>query len=528
MRYQFLIVTCSFTFALVAGSGLCRQGEAIEHKTRAEISNFEETSSYRDVMEFVERMADASELVHLTSFGHTYEGRDMPLVLIGAPEATPEPVRATGKTRIYLQGNIHAGEVCGKEALQMLVRDFVAGEHRAWLDSLVLLIAPIYNADGNERIDLKNRPRQHGPLKGMGQRANAQGLDLNRDHMKLDSPEARALVRLFTQYDPHVIIDLHTTNGSYHAYHLTYAPPLHPNTPQAIDDLLRQQWLPFVTRRVKQAHGWNFYYYGNLPWRGMNAERGWYTFDHRPRFNNNYAGLRNRLGILSETYAYATFEERIQATRYFVDEVLEFAFGHASMIRSICEAADRVALAGQRLALRARLQRSDEPVEILLGEVREEKNPYSGEVILRRKSTVKPETMYEYGRFVSTEDETVPQMYLIPAQMQALIELVQAHGIQTRRLAETRDIEGEEFRIDSVRTAGRPYQGHVETTLFGQYRQARRSVAAGTVVVSTAQPLGRLAFYLLEPRSDDGVANWGLIAGLPALSVYPIFRVPAH
>ena len=141
---------------------------------------------------------------------------------------------------------------------------------------------------------------QNGPVGGTGQRANAQGLDLNRDHIKLESPEARSLVALLNAYDPQVVIDLHTTDGSYHGYHLTYAPPLHPNTDSAIVRLERADWLPAVTRAIQRADGWDFYYYGDFPSPRDSAERGWYSFDHRPRFNNNYVGLRNRVAIRSE------------------------------------------------------------------------------------------------------------------------------------------------------------------------------------------------------------------------------------
>ena len=249
--------------------------------TRAERSNYEETSTYDDVMGFLSAVAEASPLIQLTTFGTTVEGRAMPLAIVGHVDGTsPEAVLATGKTRVYIQGNIHAGEVCGKEAMQMFLRDVAQGQHAELFDSLVLLITPIYNADGNERFDVNNRPRQHGPVRGMGQRPNAQGYDLNRDHMKLDSPEARALVGLMNTYDPHVGVDLHTTNGTRHAYHLTYSPPLHPNTPRAIDAFVREHWLPAVTRRIKDLYDWDYYYYGNVPRRTSNAGRGWYTFDH--------------------------------------------------------------------------------------------------------------------------------------------------------------------------------------------------------------------------------------------------------
>ncbi|HUF51272.1 MAG TPA: M14 family metallopeptidase, partial [Longimicrobiales bacterium] len=281
--------------------------------TAPERTNYRETTRYADVMAWLERVSAESPVIHLDTLGYTLEGRALPLAIVGnLPDGSAETVRASGRTVVYLQGNIHAGEVEGKESLLMLLREIALGGHRQLLDSLVLLVAPIYNADGNERVLLTNRPAQHGPVGGMGQRPNAQGYDLNRDHIKLDSPEARSLVQMLTRYDPHVGVDLHTTNGTRHAYYLTYSPALHPNTHPAITALLRDEWLPHMTRNVRQKHGWDYYYYGNL--QGQGDARGWYTFDHRPRFNNNYIGLRNRIAILSEAYSYATFQDRITAT----------------------------------------------------------------------------------------------------------------------------------------------------------------------------------------------------------------------
>ena len=186
--------------------------------TRAERTGYRETTGYREVVRFLERAAALSDRAHVTRFGTTVEGRSLPLVVLGdVPDARPASVVAAGRIRVWLQANIHGGEVCGKEALLMLLRDLVTGAHEAWRSSLILLIAPLYNADGNERVAHDNRPYQLGPVGGMGVRRNARGLDLNRDHMKLESPEARALVQAYRDYDPHVVIDLHTTNGTQHA-----------------------------------------------------------------------------------------------------------------------------------------------------------------------------------------------------------------------------------------------------------------------------------------------------------------------
>ena len=154
--------------------------------TRPEATNYTETSRYDDVVTFMKALAAASPRIHLATYGYTFEGRPMPLAVIGAPDATPQAVLAAGKTRVFIQANIHAGEVEGKEAALWLLRSLAKGERAAWLQNVVLLITPIYNADGNERVNVRNRGAQNGPVGGMGQRQNAQELDLNHDATKLE------------------------------------------------------------------------------------------------------------------------------------------------------------------------------------------------------------------------------------------------------------------------------------------------------------------------------------------------------
>jgi len=521
-----LLVTGFAASASVNPAGAQGGQDRVTILTRPESSDFEETSRYEDVMAFVETVVVSSPNMHLTTLGYSMEGRKLPVVVVGDVEdATAEAVLASGKLRMFVQANIHAGEVCGKEAMLMLLRSLANGEHAAWLDSLVLLIAPIYNADGNERIGLTNRRYQHGPIAGMGQRANGQGLDLNRDNVKLESPEAHSLVSFWRRYDPHIIMDLHTTNGTRHAYHITYAPPLHPNTDPGIVDLLRNDLLPEVTRSVKAKYDWDYYYYGNLPWRGMDVERGWYSFGHQPRYLTNYVGLRNRIGLLSEAYSYATFEDRIAATLRFVEEVANYAHRNASAIRRTIEEADEISIVGEDVALRATFQRSSESVEILMGEVIEERNPYSGEPMLRRLDVRRSETMPEFGTFQATETVRAPAAYLIPGGLEGVLRKLDDHGIRWERLEEPRDFRVERFATDSTRVAEREYQGHHRRTLFGAYEQAEVTLPAGTAVVPLDQPLGRLAALLLEPRSDDGLLHWNFLdEGIEDSEFYPILR----
>jgi hypothetical protein len=507
--------------------------------TRPERTDFRETSRYEDVMAFVRQaIASSPKTMHLTTMGYTFEGKPIPLIVVGnVKDATPEAVKQSGKTRIYLQGNIHAGEVEGKEALQMLLRELSQGEHAAWLQSSVLLIAPIYNADGNDHVKMSERNMQNGPIGGVGTRENGMGLDLNRDHMKLESPEARSLTSMFRLYDPHLAVDLHTTNGTYHAYQLTYSPPLHPNTAAPIVDWLRKDWLPTITRAIKQKDGWDFYYYGNLEGRGVrgegadaNRERAWYTFDHRPRFNNNYIGLRNRLAILSEAYSYLPFKDRIAVTRRFVIEILDYAHQHAAEIREHVAEADKqsASLVGQSLALRAKIQKSAEAVDIRLGEVKHVHHPYTGATMLERMDALHVERLPEYGTFAATELEKVPPAYLVPSSLDRVVDLLESHGIKCSTLSREASLEIEEFEIASSEAASRAFQNHRERTITGSYRRATRTVPAGTIVVPMNQPLARLAFTLLEPRSDDGVVDWNVLdEALDKEKTYPITRTIA-
>ena len=497
-------------------------------RTAPERTDYRETTRHADVVSFLEEVAARSPLIRLDTMGYTMEGRVIPLAIVGSPlPASADAARASGRLVVYLQGNIHGGEVEGKESLLMVLRAIATGEHADWLGSMVLLVAPVYNADGNERVRLTNRPAQHGPVGGMGQRPNAQELDLNRDHTKLESPEARSLAGMMAEWDPWVSMDLHTTNGTRHAYHLTYSPPLHPNTHPAIVALLRERWLPDVTGTIRDEDGWHFYYYGNL--QGQGEERGWYTFDHRPRFNNNYIGLRNRIAILSEAYSYATFAERIAATSRFVEEVLDWAHAHVPEIRAAVAEAEGASIVGRELAVRAEFELTAPRVEILMGDVAQERNPYSGAVMLRRLDVVRPDTMPEYGTFRATVTETVPAAYVVPASLDDVIARLEAHGVAVAPLEAEATMRLERFRLDTTFVAAREFQGHRERTIEGEWESAApRTVPAGAVVVRMDQPLARLIFTLLEPRSDDGFAAWNALdRALEGERVYPVLRVPA-
>ena len=540
------ITLCTFAIFALVTTGQARQTPSLaDLKTTPESTDYKSTSTYDDVVRFMKAVDEASPLVYYTTYGKTYDGRDMPLTVVGAglKDASPASVRATNRLRVHIQGNIHAGEVEGKEAAQVLLREFAMGQHADWLRSMVFLITPIFNADGNEKFALTNRQRQNGPINGMGTRANAQNLNINRDYMKLDTPEAKAFVKLMNDYDPHVSYDLHTSDGSYHGYYLTYSPPLNPDTDPAIMKIMTDEWFPYVTKDMKAKHGWDSFYYGNASTPGgrgggrggapraacstpvvpEGVTRAWATFEHVPRFHNNYVGLRNRFALLSEAYAYATFEDRIKATNDFLAASLDFARQNAAKLKKAIADADRATIGGQPLATTSKFKTGG-TVDILMGEVEPETNPVNQAVMCRRKDVTKVEKMTDMMWFEPATTEVVPQAYYVPLDATKAIELLKAHGIQMREVPAPIDVEP--FFITS-NVAAQNFEGHTMRKLEGKWGGNIDLVASAKVLeVRTNQPLGRLAFYLLEPTSDDGLVAWNYLDDQlkDGKTVYPIIR----
>ena len=536
--------------ALVIAMATTASAQSGDMRTRAEISNYEETSSYADVMRVIDGLIATSPLVHTESFGKTEEGRDLPLVVISDPKVTtPEAARKLGRPLVFVQANIHAGEVEGKEAILKLARRLVSGDLKEMTRRMVFLIAPNYNADGNEKVNVMNRTPQNGPVAGVGTRENGKGFDLNRDYIKLDTAEARSLVGLMNKWDPHVLVDLHTTNGSYHGYHLTYSPILNPNADPRLIEFTKSRMLTPIRQAMLKEHNWRTYDYGNFaPEDGGGRENAridpanpgnvtWRTFDHRPRFGNNYAGLRNRIAILSEAYSYLDFKGRIDVTEHFVEEIYKSVQANAKQILSLTAQADRVFTASANgkpveLGVDFSITSSGEKVEVLVSDVTKVPNPRSGREMLAMAQSAVPVPMKEYVTFTATRSLPMPKGWLIPKtlvgtpRLAKALEHLRLHGIKIQEFANDQQLAVERFSIGEITKAPRPFQGHQEARLKGEFARAQLTVDAGSLFIPANQPLARLAFYLVEPESDDGLVTWNVIdEGLAVGQTYPIYRV---
>ncbi|QJR34668.1 M14 family zinc carboxypeptidase [Gemmatimonas groenlandica] len=563
--------------ALLDGRALAAQGPAkatatkatggAQWLTRPERTDFAETSRYDEVIAYMKQMAAVNPNIHLTTYGYTTEGRPLPLAVIGAPGATAAQVLATNKTRVYIQGNIHAGEVEGKEALLWLLRSIAKGERNAWLKTTVLLINPIYNADGNERVAVTNRGSQAGPVGGMGTRENALGLDLNRDGTKMETAEARSMASLLTRYQPHVAMDLHTTDGSSTSgFNMTYETSLNPNNSKAQMSLLRDVLLPEITKNVKAKHGSDWFYYGGVS--GTGDQRAWRSDAElaKPRYTSTYYGVRNILGLLTETYSYASFKTRITETYWFLEESLGYVASHGETVRDVVAKANAESIIGQQLAVRQQLVKAPALQKIVFAPTISVRNPYVADRPYRLRpdglgdANVTSEMLPFYGTAEPTETTLAPRAWVVPMtaaptaaaapapapggvggtrggaagtptqrMMATVIDRLEAHGIRYSVTTADQPFSGDRFKIATNTLETREYQGtHKGRTLTGAWEATEQTLPAGSLVIPMDQPLARLTFILMDPRSDDGFMWWNLLDAVlgqsPAPAYFPVLR----
>jgi len=488
--------------------------------TRAERTNYAETSHYEDVIEFIEALQRKGAPISVSYIGAAKSGKRMPLVIAARPMvASPAEARRTGKPIIYIQANIHAGEVEGKEASLMILRRLSQAPAGGILDRAILLFDPIYNIDGNEMFgpQARNRPEQNGP-ELVGHRESGEGFDLNRDGIKAESLEFRAvLANIWNTWDPDVMMDLHTTDGTRHGYELTYAPPLNPNTSPGIMAFTRDEMLPRIRAQIRRQFGQELFDYGDAERR--DKQQVWATFEEHGRYMTNYAGLRNRIGILSEATTYISFKDRVGATDYFVTACLDYLLKNSRRVMELTRGTDalvsswgsdpsKVPELGVQFAMASRGAE-----DALL----EPAPPVGGSRPEGRPTKIDRVKMPIYDRFAVTKRARVPSCYFIPASETRLVELLRRHGVVVERLREAASIKGERFTFSDVKVGGRAFQGHRLTSVTGSFSSGSESVLAGSYVVRMNQPLGILIFNLLEPESSDGVVTWGFYSVPPSV-----------
>jgi dipeptidyl-peptidase-4 len=499
-------------------SAFCQVNSQAKLLTVAEKSEFKSTSNYKDVMTFIEQITKSSKIIRVESIATSVEGRDVPLLIIGNPlPKSPDQIINDSRIVIYVQANIHAGEVEGKEAVLMFARDLLDARNSDLLKNVVFLLCPNFNPDGNEQISPSNRTYQNGPVNGVGVRHNGQMLDLNRDGMKAESPEVRGVIsNVFSKWDPAVFMDCHTTNGSYHVEPVTFTWMVNPNGDNSLIRYMRDKMVPEMSGNLLNKYKVENCYYGEFN-NMMNPENGWFYDASDPRYISNYYGLRNRLGILNENYVYADYESRVKGCYWLIHSLADYVSTHKTEIKTMLADVDKKTVqrglnpaVTDSFAIEYKLRAAPEKVTIKTYEV-DQVTDTNGRRRYQKSDRQKTVTVPYFIDFFGSRNVKFPFAYLLTVRDPEIITLLRTHGILLEELTEESKFDAERFEISELKGATRLNQGHYTNTIKGRFVKESVSFPGGTIVIRTAQPLANLAAYLLEPQSNDGLLTWNYL-----------------
>jgi hypothetical protein len=491
--------------------------------TPAEKSCYRTTPRYDETMAYVRRVAAAApKQIKVESIGKTGQGRELVSIIVSKDGVfDPTALHKADRPIVYIQNAIHAGEMDGKDASLALLRDIVITKSRASLiDRAVLVLIPIYNADGHEFFGPYNRINQNGPEQ-MGWRTNARQLNLNRDYMKADAPETRAFLQAWNRWLPDFFIDDHVTDGADYQYDITYFLDTDNTTYPELADWLHATFTPELESKVN-ATGHMISPY--IDFIGLTADTGLTTQQSPPRFATGYINLQNRPSMLVEMHMLKDYRTRVTGNYETLRAVLEIVNRGADKIIRMNRAADAATVAA------GRAHHSELPIVL---EPSGDKVPfhYKGYKWTVEKSEVSGGNWVRYTHdpieidiprllgLKSVRTATIPAAYIVPAEWTPIIDILTAHGLQLRRTSALWSGEVDAYRCETPAWQQQPFEAHHLASWPKEHQgksgngctlvREKMSFPAGSVVVPMDQRAAKIAMHFLEPEAPDSAVVWG-------------------
>ncbi len=481
----------------------------------AEKSNYESTANYNDVMLFVKQLKKTSKFVGVENIGFTHENKEIPLLIISNPlPKAPQDLTNDKRIVFYIQANIHAGEVEGKEAALMFARDILKQQYAELLKKVVILIVPNLNADGNEKISVLNRTNQNGPKNGVGLRHNALFLDLNRDAMKLETNELKSVItNVINRWNPHLTLDCHTTNGVYRQEPVTFTWMNNPNGNRNLINYMRDDLMPNVSKHLTEKYKIENCFYGEFN-NMQYPDSGYVAYASEARYFVNYLGVRNRLAVLDENYVYADYKSRVWGNYWLMFSLLETAANDAEKIKNNIKKADEQTLskglnpqATDSFAITYKAKPTPQKIFVRTYEV-ESYTDENGRNRLK-KTDIKKDIWVDYvADYFADQTTAYPFAYLLSVADPKILENLRTHGIVLEKLTEKQIFEVEQFNFTDIKPENRLNQGHYLNSIKGNFITINKEFEKETYLVRTSQKLGNLIVYLLEPQTDDCLLVW--------------------
>ncbi|MBI4750012.1 MAG: M14 family metallopeptidase [Acidobacteria bacterium] len=483
--------------------------------THCERTNYDQSGRYGEVFRYALRMKKHSPFFKSWSFGKSGQDRDLMVYCVSEDKAfKPDLARKSDKLVVLIQNGIHPGEISGKDASFMLIRDILVSKKYAhWLENLTLLFIPVFNVDGHERLSPFSRINQNGPRE-MGFRANAQRYNLNRDYIKADTPEMRAWLKLWNTWLPDFFMDNHVTDGLDHQYDVTICMPTEQEIWPTVGDWTKNQFLPSVMQGMEaDGHIIGYYY---EPMDRLDLSEGVEGGPNQARYSNGYVATHHRPGLLVETHSLKTHRTQTWAHYDLMVNTLEYLSSHASELKQAVQAADAgMAALGSTYQPSNKLFMagitSDESEHVLLKGIASsiEEGEISGApyVVYGTEPVDIPSQFY--NKITTVAAPSVPLGYIVPPQWRQIIDLLRLHGVETKVLNQPVSDVFESYIFSNASWAPQPFEGRLLVDFSAQLTMEKRVMPRGSVFVPMNQRAARVAMNLLEPEACDSAVKWG-------------------
>jgi len=485
-----------------------------EWLTLFEKSNQQKSPSYQETISYFQKFVDKTPYAKMITIGISPQGRELKcLVVASNEEFSPEKAKKSGKAIILIQNGIHSGEIEGKDACMLLLREMlVTKEKFNLLKNVILLIIPVFNVDGHDRLSPFNRPNQVGPLM-MGWRTTAHNLNLNRDYMKADSPEMKAWLKLFNDWLPDFMIDNHTTNGADYQYHVTYGLERKENISPNLGKWINEKYIPYLSKNVERDGFLSTRY---IEFKGETLSDGLIDYPMLPRFSTGYCAVQNRICLLVETHSLKPFSNRVFSTKSMMTHTIDFINRNRLELIALNKKADNHTVnyyynKGKVLPVDFEDTGEFENFTFKGLESFEVESEITGDKVLRY--TNKPITIDVplYNKTRVKIAVNVPRAYLIPKEFSHFVEILSLHGVKHSILKSPEQVFVERYKFVNEVFASYPYEGRQQVTFNTIIFDEMVKIPEGTFIIPTNQRTLRVIVNLLEPMSPDSFARWGFL-----------------
>lgn len=492
--------------------------------TPAEKTDFRFSPSYTATMQWLEKLGTDNSFLKMVTIGQSENGRDIKMIIATSDiDFSEKALAASNKPLILIQAGIHSGEIDGKDAGMMLLRDITKGNKNALLEGVNLLFVPILNVDGHERTGPFNRPNQRGP-EMMGWRTNARNLNLNRDYTKLETKGIQTMVEIINTYNPDLYLDIHVTDGVDYQYDITFGYNgdymYSPQTTLWLDIYFRPQ-----VSNALEAMG---HIPGPLVFSVNNEDfsQGYFKFDSSPRYSDGYGNVRHLPTILIENHSLKPFRQRVLGTYVFLEATIQTMTRHHHILQQAIE--EDKSRRQENIPLT--FKPSEKTDSMLLKGIISRKvfSEITGDSIV---AWLGEPILQKVKVLANNEPEVVvqrPKAYWIPTAYEDVIKKLRMHGIEMEITSDAQEVDVEMHRITDPKLASTAFEGRVRVSGNSVIEHHTVEYPAGSAVISTDQPLGDLAIVLLEPNHPDSFFQWGYFLEILERTEYvePYFMEP--